>query len=96
MPTTNVDEIVKEAAKRPKKAKPVEAEKPKVEAAAETPAEPPKADEQTGPGRYQVGHLNCADAVFDAQDRFDAVEQYKAYAGIISTPHPFKVHKLPE
>jgi hypothetical protein len=57
-------------------------------------AEPQSVETPAELKKFRVGHLNCADAVFEAADRLDAIEQFKRYAGILSTPHEFKVEEI--
>jgi hypothetical protein len=58
------------------------------------PSAEPESVESPKLRKFKVKHQDCDAAVFTAVDRVAAIEQYKRYAGIRATPHPFKVEEL--
>jgi outer membrane biosynthesis protein TonB len=86
-----MNEVTIEPIEVPKKpGRPKKQPAPKPPETAQPSAEP----ESVGPRKFRVKHQDCDAAVFTAVDRVDAIEQYKRYAGIRATPHPFAVTEL--
>lgn len=53
-----------------------------------------KAAEPRGAKRYTVSHQDCPAHEVSADSPHEAVEEYKKWAGIISTPHRFQVAEV--